>query len=394
MSSGDADAPTLQAAVDLHNAGRLAEAIAVYREVAKAQLSVTLAGNLGRALYGLGQNAEAETWLNLAARNKAGDAGLRFALGHVYAAQGKVELAELEYRTALALRPDYPQATVALAGLYLSVGRYPEGWSLMEARTELKSGMIPEGPTSMPPWKGEALGGKAILVCIEQGFGDQIQMCRFVATLRSRGAARVTLCCRPPLVALFENLAGVDAVIPLAPNVVVSVGSHDYWTRYFSLPLHLGITLETLPNAAYITAPADRRAAWRGMSGVGLCWQVSLTGVNGKNKALPPEQAQRLLDLGAISLHPEDTGAKDFADTAAILEQLDLVISVDTAVAHLAGAMGRPCWTLVPGVLTDWRWMRGATTSPWYPSMRLYRQAEGEDWSRIVGAVAADLRAR
>jgi len=394
MSRGSTEGPTLQTAVDLHNAGRLEDAVAVYRQLAKTRLSVGVAGNLGRALYDLGQYPESETWLGLAARNKAGDAGLRFSLGHAYAAQGKIELAELEYRTALVLQPDYPQATVALAGLYLSVGRFAEGWPLMEARVGLNSGVIPDGPASIPQWTGEPVSGKSILVCLEQGFGDQIQLCRFAATLKARGAARVTLCCRPPLVALFEALPDVDAVISVAPNIAVAVGTHDYWTRYFSLPHHLGITLETLPAAPYIAAPADRRPAWRGFSGVGLCWQVSVTGVNGKNKALPPDQARRLLDLGCVSLHPEDTGATDFADTAAILEQLDLVISVDTSVAHLAGAMGRPCWTLVPGVLTDWRWMRAGTSSPWYPSMKLYRQAGGEDWSRVVGLVAADLQAR
>ena len=388
-----ADGPLLQAAADLHNAGRVKEAIAVYRELAKGTLTVTLARNLGQSLYEIGQHAEAETWLGLAARNRAGDPGLRIALGWLYSAQGRIDLAELEFRTALALKPDDVAATLGLASLYLSVGRYREGWPLMEARTDLPGALIPAGPPSIPPWRGEAVAGKTILVCPEQGFGDHIQMARFAATLKARGAARVTLSCRPPLAALLAQVDGVDAVISLPPGEAVSVGAHDYWTRYFSLPHHLGVTLEALPSAPYVTAPVDRRATWAGWSGVGICWQVSATGANARNKALPPDQAQRLLDLGAVSLHPEDTGAKDFADTAAILEQLDLVISVDTAVAHLAGAMGKPCWTLAPGRLTDWRWGRAGDTSPWYPSMRLYRQAPSEDWSRVVDQVAADLAA-
>lgn len=386
-----ADGPSLQAAADLHNAGRVAEAIAIYRELAKGPITITLARNLGQSLFEVGQLAEAETWLGLAARNRAGDPALRAALGWVYSAQGRIDLAELEFRTALALKPDDAPAALGLASLYLSVGRYREGWPLMEARVDLPGALIPPGPPSIPPWRGEPVAGKAILVCPEQGFGDHIQMARFAATLKARGAARVTLSCRPPLAALLAAVDGVDAVISLPPGEVVSVGVHDYWTRYFSLPHHLGITLETLPSAPYVAVPADRRAT-RG-AGVGICWQVSATGANARNKALPADLARRLLDLGAVSLHPEDTGAEDFADTAAILEPLDLVISVDTAVAHLAGAMGKPCWTLVPGRLTDWRWGRSGDTSPWYPATRLYRQAPGEDWSRVVDQVATDLAA-
>ena len=139
--------------------------------------------------------------------------------------------------------------------------------------------------------------------------------------------------------------------------------------------------------------PADRRAAWTDWSGVGLVWKASPTGFNARNKGLPDDLARRLLDAGARSLHPEDTGVKDFADTAAIVEQLDLVISIDTSVAHLAGAMGKPVWTLLPRLHTDWRWMTGRTDSPWYPSARLYRQAVPGDWDAALAEVEADVRA-
>src|SRR6185437_814188 len=104
--------------------------------------------------------------------------------------------------------------------------------------------------------------------------------------------------------------------------------------------------------------------------------------------------AQRLLDLGARSLHPEDTGVADFADTAAIVEQLDLVISIDTSVAHLAGAMGKPCWTLIPRLHADWRWLRDRDDSPWYPTMRLYRQAAPLDWAPVIDRIEQDLETR
>jgi tetratricopeptide (TPR) repeat protein len=393
MSLADTDQDPLHRAAALQNSGQLAEAVAIYREHAKTHLTVTLARNLGLALSDLGQFEEAEQWTSLAARNRAGDANLRLQLGTIYAALNRTELAELEFRTALALKPDFGMANLALASLYLSVGRYAEGWPLLQARVALHPGLIPAGPTSYPEWRGEPLAGKTILIQNEQGFGDQIQMSRFVTYLKRQGASRVTLCCRPPLASLFAELEGVDVVKPIDVGARVRDDRHDYWSRYFSLPQHLGVTLQNLPNAPYLTAPADRRLRWGGYSGVGLCWRASPSGFNASNKNLPPADAQRLLDLGAISLHPEDTGANDFADTAAIIEQLDLVISIDTAVAHLAGAMGKPCWTLLPLVKLDWRWLRGRADSPWHPSMRLYRKSSPDNWASVMDAVCADLAA-
>jgi tetratricopeptide (TPR) repeat protein len=394
MSDVEIELSLGERAIALQNAGRLVEAVELYRAQAKTRLTVNLARNLGAALFDLGQFDEAERWTSLAARNGAGDANLRVKLGHIYAARGRNDLAELEYRTALALKPGLDMANWSLANLYLSVGRYAEGWPLMQARVALRPDVVPAGPTSYPEWQGEPLAGKTIFIHHEQGFGDQIQTCRFVAMLKQRGASKVTLGCRPPLAALLENLDAVDAVVPMERGGVVNIDRHDYWSRYFSLPRHLGITLENLPNAPYVTAPADRRARWRGMSGVGLSWRSSLTGSNASNKNLTPADARKLLDLGAVSLHPEDTGAEDFADTAAIIEQLDLVISIDTSVAHLAGAMGKPCWTLLPYLKLDWRWMHDRADSPWYPSMRLFRRSDPDNWDSVMTALLADLAAR
>ena len=394
MGETDTELSAYERAAILQKAGKLTEAVELYRAESKTRLTINLAYNLGRSLFGLGQFDEAEQWMALVARNLADNPDLRVSLGHIYAAQGRANLAELEYRTALTLKPGMDSATLSLAALYLSVGRYAEGWPLMQARVTMHRDKVPAGPGSFPEWQGEPLVGKSILVHHEQGFGDQIQTSRFVAQLKQRGASTVTLGCRPPLASLFENLAGVDAVVPMVQGQVVTIGRHDYWSRYFSLPLHLGVTLENLPSAPYLAAPADRSGRWRGMSGIGLCWRSSATGQNASNKNLPPVDAQTLLDLGLVSLHPEETGAKDFADTAAIIEQLDLVISIDTAVAHLAGAMGKPCWTLLPYVGLDWRWMRDRADSPWYPSMRLYRQSNPDNWDSVLAAVSADLAAR
>ncbi|MFC3068709.1 tetratricopeptide repeat protein [Phenylobacterium soli] len=385
----------LRAAMRLQEAGDYAGAIAAYRRMAEQALTVNIACNLGVCLSESGQFEEAEHWLMLAARHRPDLAELRRLLANLYTETDRLELAELEYRTALAFQPDNGSAKLGLGGLLLTVGRYAEGWPLLEARVGLNPEVVPPVKVSFPEWTGEPLAGKSVLVWYEQGLGDQIQFARFAQSLKARGAAHVALGCRPPLVSLLEMAAGVDEVIPVPRGGSISVKRYDFWTRYFSLPGRLGVTLQTLPTGPYISAPPDRRGKWPGFEGkVGFVWRSSPTGFNARNKNIPDDLAQRILDLGAVSLHPEDTGVADFADTAAIMEQLDLVISIDTSVAHLAGAMGKPCWTLIPRLHCDWRWMRDRADSPWYPTMRLYRQARPNEWGPVVERVERDLAAR
>ena len=370
-----------------------AEAAAAYRALADRAVTVNLAANLGLCLSEIGDFDEAERWLMLAARHRPANAELRRLLGNLYAELGKLEPAELEYRTALAFQPDNLAASLGLGGVLLTQGRYAEGWPLMEARVELNPDVVPPIRVSFPQWRGEPLAGKSILVWYEQGLGDQIQFCRFAQTLKARGAAHVALGCRPPLVDLLKTAAGVDEVVAAPRGESVSIRQYDYWSRYFSVPGALGVTPETLPSRPYLSAPEDRRERWRGFAGVGFVWRSSPTGFNARNKNVPDALAQRLLGLGARSLHPEDTGVADFADTAAIIEQLDLVISIDTSVAHLAGAMGKPCWTLLPRLHCDWRWQRDRADCVWYPTMRLYRQTQPLDWTPVIDRVERDLKA-
>jgi tetratricopeptide (TPR) repeat protein len=392
VSQDDADA-RFAAAFALQEAGRWAEAAEAYRALTKPALTLKVAVGLGGALAELGQFEEGAHWLGIAVRHRPDDPELRRLLGNVLADLGRTAEAEAEYRAALAGHPDDLAAQLALAGLLLSLDRYAEGWPLLEARTALNPRAVPAVNVRYPQWRGEPLAGKSILVWLEQGFGDQIQMARFARSLKALGAAHVTLAARPALAHLFST-AGADQVLEAPLGATLSVRPHDYWTRYFSLPEALGVTVETIPGAPYLAAPDDRRGAGEGFSGVGLCWRASPTGFNGSQKTVPDEAVAPLLAAGAVSLHPEDTGARDFADTAAILARLDLVVSIDTSVAHLAGALGKPCWTLLPAVRCDWRWGRGRATSPWYPTMRLYRQAQAGRWDREIAQVMADLPAR
>ena len=387
----DMDGDSFERAARLQNERRFAEAVEIYTRLARDRLTVNVAINLGVCFGEVGERAKAEQFLSLAARQRPADANVRRLLGNAYAEAGRTKLAEREYRAALTARPGDGEAELALAALCLSTGRYAEGWPLLDARVALRPDVVPPLNLSFPEWRGEPVEGKSLLVWVEQGFGDQIQMSRFIDLLKARGAARVTLGCRPALAHLFSTLAGADEIVPIAVKASTTVANHDYWSRYFSLPGHLGITLETLPAEPYLAAPADRRERWSDIKGVGLAWQASPTGFNAAGKGLSREAAQRLLDRGAISLHPEDTGASDFADTAAIIERLDLVISIDTSVAHLAGAMGKPCWTLLPYIHCDWRWLRERTDSPWYPSMKLYRKSRPQDWTETIDQVLRDL---
>ena len=303
-------------------------------------------------------------------------------LGAVHVAQGRFAEAEAALGQALAADPANPDSRNSLGRLLMGAGRYAEGWPLMEARRDGPRSRAPRPAVGCPEWQGEDLTGKRLLVYPEQGFGDQIQFFRHLLALAAAGA-QVTVISPPPLVRLFEG-RGV-AVVEAAPGCRIPDG--DYWTLTCSVPLHMGVTLETIPPAPYLALPAVPTA------GVGVLAAGSPGHLNDRHRSLPPKAAARLAALGR-SLAPQDTGARDFRDTAEIVAGLDLVISVDTSVVHLAGAMGKPVWVLLPAVDTDWRWLRGRGDSPWYPSARLYRQGAPGAWGPVLDQVARDLAAR
>jgi hypothetical protein len=309
-------------------------------------------------------------------------------LGALYLKLGRDEEAEIALRAALRADPASAATRHALGVLLLRLGRYEEGWPLYEARRENLAAKLTRPTLPYPAWQGEDVAGKHVVVVREQGFGDQIQFSRFTPRLRAAGA-RVTYVCSPNLVDAFAALG-----VRLVPASQAPAPSDaDFWIPDCSLGLRFGVTLENLSGEPYLTAPADRRARWGCAGGVGLVWRASATGFNAHNKTLPDALAQRLLDLGVRSLHPQDTGAADFADTAAIIEGLDLVISIDTATAHLAAALGKPTWILLPAVETDWRWLTGRSDSPWYRTAKLYRQSTARDWAPLVQQVIEDLEA-
>lgn len=261
----------------------------------------------------------------------------------------------------------------------LTAGEYREGFALYEGRIGTEPAvLIPaqQWPNlNCPEWRGEDVAGKHLLVFGEQGFGDQIMFARFIPSLQALGAS-VTYVCGVGLERLF-------------PNGHVARQRHDfspahYWCLVGSLPHKLGVTLETLPRPYPIVTPA------RDGGGIGVVPSGRPTHVNDANRSLDPQSAARLLALGR-DLRPEATGARDFAETADIIASLDLIITVDTSVAHLAGSMGKPVWILLTHRRVDWRWMRDRADSPWYPSARLLRQGPDGGWSAVLAEVEAAL---
>jgi hypothetical protein len=306
-------------------------------------------------------------------------------------AQHRWDEALAECRTALAREPASPDLKIQLALLLLGLGRYSEAWPLYEARSELPSGSVRPTTLPYPEWDGAPI--RSLTVWDEQGFGDTIQHARFIPLLIARGI-EVTLVVRPELTALLSGLGAT--VIPARGRLRIPIV--DAWAMMDSLPGRLGVTLESLEGGPYLAAPADRRAKWARAFGpsvrIGVVSKGKAIHPNDAQRSLPPEAAGFLQALpAAISLLPEESGLPlaDFADTAAIIERLDLVIAVDTATAHLAGALGKPCWVLLPALGADWRWLHDRTDSPWYPAHRLYRQPSPGDWASVLRAVARDI---
>jgi tetratricopeptide (TPR) repeat protein len=364
-------------------------------------------------------------------------------LGRVLAEQGKLSEAIVSFREAVALRPDYADAhnnlgtvlketgaldeavgcfrtairhnaKLALAHHNLAMalllhGDLAEGWREYEWRWR-----VPQ-PTDLPrnfiqpQWQGEAGAGRTLLIHAEQGFGDTIQFCRYARLAHTRGL-RVVLEVQQPLVRLLQSLAGVDQVIARGDKLP----DFDVHCPMLSLPLAFGTTLESIPgDTPYLSASAAQVAGWHTrlstpLPRIGLAWAGGAATKSDRQRSLSAEQLAPLLNLPGIqwvSLQKDrkdvlaDAGMldfmpkmHDFADTAALVANLDLVISVDTAIAHLAAALGKPVW-LLNRFDPDWRWLTGRQDSPWYATLRQYRQPQPGEWEAPIAAIAEDLSA-
>ena len=306
------------------------------------------------------------------------------AEGEAHYLHGQLEEAEARFRQALTLDPDgaRPRALAALA--MLGQGRLAEGFAWYDAWRQLPDAPAPP-PDVAPLWSGEPLAGRNLVVWGEEGFGDQIMYARF-APLLAQAGAEVIWVCHPALQRLVQEGLGQRAV---AGKGALSIEGADYLAPTSRLPVVFMQRLQAPPPAPYLTPPAPRLLAG---ARLGVVARGNPGHDNDRHRSLSDEAACELMRLpGAVSLAPEDTGAADFWDTAAIIAGLDLVITVDTSVAHLAGALGKPAFVLLPALGCDWRWQRRRSDSPWYPSLRLFRQASPGDWAGVVAEVRAAI---
>lgn len=372
-------APDFAAALALHRAGDLAGAEQLYRSIIAGRDDRAAINNLAVILQTTGQADEARALYERNTRLAPADPGAHAVLAHLCRQMRDLEAAERAYRRVLELQPGDPTASFGLALTLLGMGRYGEGWTLYEARDARARMLAANLP--FPEWRGEPLKGKRLMIRREQGYGDQIMMARFFGQL---GAAETTYYGGAPMGRLVSQLGlGFTEIAP--EN---RLAAHDYWTLPMSLPARLGLTLESIPAAPYLAGTARPAGGRVGFVGAG-----EATNPNQRFRAIPDGLAQELLSLsGVVSLAPEATGARDFQDTADLIAGLDLVVSVDTAVAHLAGALGKPTWVLTPAHGLDWHWLRTRSDSPWYPSVRVIRQATPGDWAPVIRDVAAELK--
>lgn len=330
-------------------------------------------------------------------------------LGMMYKALHRYEEAETAYKEALKITPDCARTQANLGYLLLELGRYPEGWPLYETRYDPRiNPTFPAYEFSFAQWRGEPLRGKTILLVSEQGYGDDIQFVRFAALLKERGA-RITLMCKQPLQRLFSILPEIDHLI----DMTETPQKHDYWNFLLSVPLYLGTTMETIPDRLpYLQIlpewSNEKLTLPVGGFKVGLVWKGSAEHGNDSNRSLPRlgmlEPLWSVPNVTFVSLQKEmlsDNQTKqpiiereidDFADTAVLISQLDLVICVDTSIAHLCGALGKTCWVLLPFIGCDWRWMNDRDDSPWYPKvMRLFRQTNPNKWDETIAKIVLEL---
>jgi tetratricopeptide (TPR) repeat protein len=373
--------------------------------------------NLGNSLRALGQLEQALIWYDrsLALKPTIANATNRaLTLNEL----GRFLEARVAYQYAMGIDPKNPSLVWNLALFQLWLGDFEAGWRGREARWNVPG--IAKGYPHLdtPMWVGEEpVEGKTVAVCQDEGVGDVIQFARYIPMLAARGA-RVILVVNQELCPLLSGLSGVSHCLPKKQGMVVP--PFDLHIAIDSLPLAFGTRLDTIPPGTnYLPPPEPHRVqAWEERLGpherlrVGLVWSGNPKHMNDRNRSMALRQLAGLLDVDAmfVSLQknpkPEDAETlrecgmivdhsdllTDFAETAALVSCLDLVISVDTSVAHLAGALGRPTWILLPYV-ADWRWLLGRDDSPWYPTVRLFRQTETREYGSVIARMRNELSA-
>lgn len=393
----------------LRDLGQLEEAVASHNlalqlrpEYAEAHI------NLGNALWDLGRLDEATTNYREALRLRPEYAAAHNNLGVVLKNLGHFGEAIGCFERAVQLQPEYADAHYSRSMIWLMQGDYKRGWQEYEWRWRCNN--FQRRSFSQPRWGGFPLEGRTILLYPEQGLGDTLQFVRYASLVQKLGG-RVLLECQPPLVPLLAHCPGIDQLVAQGDPLP----TFDVEAPLLSLPGILGTTLECIPNVVpYLHIEPSRACMWRleleseGFK-VGIAWQGSHLHTGDRWRSLPLSAFAPLSEVSGVRLFSLQKGPgieqlaganfpvidlgsrlENFADTAAVIQCLDLVIAVDTAVVHCAGGLGKPAWVLLP-FAADWRWLTDREDSPWYPSIRLFRQQQPGQWAPVFDRVAQEL---
>lgn len=397
--------------------GRIDEAETCYRrslEIAPHAIESRI--NLGVALSDLSRLEESETLLRevVAIRPDIPDAHLN--LGTTLTRLGRWDEAIACYEEAVRLRPEYPEARRNRAMDWLGRGDYKRGWPEYEWRWRCHGKGFPVG--DRPIWNGEDLRGRRIVLHAEQGLGDTLQFVRYAERVQRQGAD-VTLACPRPLLRLLERCPGIDRAVAVGSPLPAT----DFQALLMSLPANFGTTLATVPaEVPYLSTDPAEVERWKLRLGpdsglrVGIAWQGNPRYPGDSRRSFPLEAFAQPAGLPGIRLirlqhgpgseqierlgcrfEVEDLFGRegmsdwDFLDSAALIENLDLVVTADSAVGHLAGALGVPVWVALP-YASEWRWLRDREDSPWYPTMRLFRQRSAGDWDGVFARISEELR--
>jgi len=412
LSPDEGDLPRFLADA-LYGSGKVSEACEWYRRIlVTGPDDFETLINLGAANEMLNRFDEAERALLRAIELSPRDYRSYLNLGGVFLSRNHLEKAERCFQKALEYRPDDATVRWNLAQVLLIRGDYREGFREFETRFGKKN-PVRVDLRGLPRWDGSPLSGKSLLVVTEQAFGDTIQFCRFLPALAEQGGRILLLNNLAPLDKLLETLPHVEQIIRPGQRLP----SCDWAVPMLSIPHLMGVTLESLPSSVpYLFPDNDRCGWWREHLREDPCFKVGIAW-KGRMKPDPRRSASLecftvLKEIPGVSWYslqvaegndapgePPD-GFKladhtallnDFAETAALMSQMDLIISIDSAVAHLAGALGRPTWVLLP-YSPDWRWMLSRTDSPWYPTVRLFRQPSPGAWEAVFEELFSALK--
>ena len=403
--------------ISLQEVGKIEQAISHYQHAISNYPDYAEAhNNIGIALLEIGKHEDAITHYQKAISLNPDYAEANNNLGIALQEIGKHEDAITHYRKAISIKPSFAEAHFNLSCLYLLLGNFEKGWEEYEWRLKLKSNIEHTRSFTQPQWDGRPLDGKTILIHAEQGLGDTIQFIRYIPMLAKAGGD-IVVECDAKLSHLFSGYEDITRFIGTGDELP----DFDIHASLLSLPNIFKTSLNSTPSDTnYIHINDNLVGSWKNKLSslkklkVGLCWQGSVDNRKDQSRSIPLKYFSDILniiDISFVSLQKGygqeqilDGGLADkitdfssemdthekFVDTCAIIENLNLVIGVDTATIHLAGAMGKPVWVLLP-YSPDWRWMLNTNDTPWYPTMRLFRQQEPGNWETVMDEISVEL---